>query len=50
MKVSKAGGNKKPAAEGRLGNIALDVHRPLFESGPHWNFKELKNNLLGPPT
>jgi hypothetical protein len=32
----------KPEPEGRKGNIALDVDRPLFEKGPNWDFKEYK--------
>jgi len=44
-KSSKSLGNK-PEAVGRKGNIALDVHRPLFAKGPNWEFQEFKNNLL----
>ena len=37
---------QKPKAEGRPGNIALDVPRPLFEKGPNYDFTEFKANLL----
>ena len=36
-------------ATARPGNIALDISRPLFEQGPNWPFKHLKNLLLGKP-
>lgn len=30
--------NRKPQAEARKGNIALDVERPLYEEGNNWDF------------
>ena len=38
--------NRKPEAQARQGNIALDVERPLFEQGDNWDFQAFKNNLL----
>jgi hypothetical protein len=29
---------KKPEAEARKGNIALEVDRPLYVKGPNWEF------------
>lgn len=37
---------QKPKAEGRPGNIALDVPRPLFDRGPNYDFAEFKASLL----
>jgi len=37
---------KKPNAQARQGNIALDVARPLFEQGNNWDFQAFKNQLL----
>ena len=36
----------KPEAESRMGNIALDIKRPLYEKGPNWEFQDFKKNLL----
>ena len=40
----------KPKPEARPGNIALDVGRPLFESGPNWDFHSYKTHMLGTQT
>lgn len=37
----------KPKPEARPGNIALEVGRPLFESGPNWDFHAYKTHMLG---
>lgn len=34
---SKENGGKM-VPEGRKGNIALDIQRPLYELGPNWEF------------
>lgn len=38
--------NEKPKPEGRPGNIALDVDRPLFEKGPNWDFEQYRKHIL----
>ena len=41
---------EKPQAEGRKGNIALDVERPLFEAGSNYDFTQFKTSLMSQPT
>ena len=36
----------KVKPEARHGNIALDVKRPLFDKGDHWDFQAHKTELL----
>ncbi len=36
----------KPKPEARPGNIALDILRPLYESGPNWDFHSYKTHML----
>lgn len=36
----------KPKPEGRPGNIALDVERPLFDKGPNWDFDGYRKHIL----
>lgn len=45
-RVSKKTDAIRAKAVARQGNIALDVDRPLYESGKKWDFQALKNDLL----